>query len=163
MWCDFTWLKYTLYRHYTWPPDTTYDLLSTDTTLDLFSTDNALDLFSRHYTSPDVLSTDTTLDLQTLHLTYSLQTICLIYPLQTLRLTYLWSTLAVASSSTSMLFCRRIARARQTSCLCPTLRFCPLSDISMYRPSLSLWTFSLSCTCQVPQLLIMSFDWLYNV
>ena len=89
-------------RHYTWPADTTYDLLSTDITLDPLLTLHLTDWHDiwpslyRHYTWPAdttyvLLSTDTTLDLfstdTTLHLMYSPQT---------LRLTcrhYIWPTL----------------------------------------------------------------------
>lgn len=43
------------------------------------------------------------------------------------KVSYSGSTFAVASSSTNILFLRSIARPRQTSCRCPTLKFDPFS------------------------------------
>ena len=45
--------------------------------------------------------------------------------------TYSLSTLAVASSINKILFLNSKALARQSNCLCPTLKFIPPSEISV--------------------------------
>lgn len=57
---------------------------------------------------------------------------------------YFWSTLAVASSNTSMRFCLRIARAKHMSCLWPTEKFEPPSVMLDSSPAASSFTVSLS-------------------
>lgn len=59
---------------------------------------------------------------------------------------YLWSTLAVASSMSSILLCRSKALARHTNCFCPTLKLLPASASSPYSCSGNWSTFSFSCT-----------------
>ncbi len=59
-------------------------------------------------------------------------------------LIYLWSTLAVASSSTRIRFCRRMARAKQINCLWPTEKFAPPSVMLASNPAESSFTVSLS-------------------
>ena len=60
---------------------------------------------------------------------------------------YLMSTFAVASSMTNILFPCKSARARQTSCRCPILKFVPPSDNSVSKPWGSSATASFNSTC----------------
>ena len=60
----------------------------------------------------------------------------------------LWSTLAVASSITKIRLCRKIARARQTSWRCPTLKFDPDSASSSSSFLGNSSTACFSCTCK---------------
>lgn len=62
-------------------------------------------------------------------------------------ITYAMSTLAVASSMTSTLSLRRIARARQYNCLCPTLKFPPPSVTSLSSLAGDCCTASFISTC----------------
>ena len=62
-------------------------------------------------------------------------------------MTDLLSTLAVASSRTRILFLLSRARARHTSCFCPTLKFAPPSVTTPSRPPSSSSTADFSCTC----------------
>ena len=57
---------------------------------------------------------------------------------------YLRSTFAVASSKTRIRFLRRIARAKHTSCLCPTDRLDPPSEIFKSNPEHKLEMVSFS-------------------
>lgn len=84
-------------------------------------------------------------------LTTVLLYIFLVFKNQKLKLgsTYCGSTLAVASSMTSILLLRTMARARHTSCLCPTLRLLPPSDITPLSPPAKSWTTSFSSTCHI--------------
>lgn len=61
--------------------------------------------------------------------------------------TYLWSTLAVASSMTSILLSCRIARARHTSCRWPTLKLDPDSVNRASKPPFKLHIVSFNWTC----------------
>lgn len=58
--------------------------------------------------------------------------------------TYFGSTLAVASSSTRMRFPRSIARARQTSCLCPKEKLDPPSDTLKSNPGIAAFKSTLN-------------------
>nr|CAD7578788.1 unnamed protein product [Timema californicum] len=60
--------------------------------------------------------------------------------------THCWSTLAVASSRSRILLLMRIALARQSSCLCPTLKFTPPSVTLVSRPSELCWNNPFSST-----------------
>lgn len=62
------------------------------------------------------------------------------------KLHYSASTLAVASSSTRILFSRIMALAKHNNCLWPTLKLLPPSNISVFRPSGKLSTTTLSST-----------------
>ena len=64
---------------------------------------------------------------------------------------HLRSTLAVASSTTRILLCLRIARAKQTSCRWPTLKFEPASASCVCRPLGSSSTASFSWTWKFGQ------------
>lgn len=61
--------------------------------------------------------------------------------------TYLWSTLAVASSITSILLFCRIARARHTNCRWPTLKLDPDSVNRASKPPFKLHIVSFNWTC----------------
>lgn len=62
--------------------------------------------------------------------------------------TYFLSTLAVASSMRRILLLLRMARARQNSCFCPTLKLLPPSTTLASNPSLNSLTESSSWTCR---------------
>uniref|UniRef100_A0A7C9CNJ3 Uncharacterized protein n=1 Tax=Opuntia streptacantha TaxID=393608 RepID=A0A7C9CNJ3_OPUST len=59
-----------------------------------------------------------------------------------IRASVLTSTAAVASSRTRILDLRRRARARLSSCRCPTLKFSPASETSVSNPNGFLLTTS---------------------